>query len=300
MNSDEQPPVSPWTSMDSESGKPWESWDGSDPAWLPKEIDTTIVHSARRYDYWLGGKDNFPVDRESGDAVEAVFPTVRTAALQNRGFLGRAVRYLAEEAGIDQFLDIGTGIPAAGNTHEVAQAVAPSSRVVYVDNDPIVLAHARALLTSTHADGMTAYIDADLRDPQSILGSPALADTLDLSRPVALMLIAVLHFLPDSDHPYDIVRTLTDALPPGSFLAIAHGTGDYLPPETRDRLNALNPSNGQAWMRGLDDIAHFFDGHSLVSPGIVPVHAWHPDQDDRRPYIAAEEIISYGGVARLG
>ena len=179
-------------------------------------IDTTVPHPARRYNYWLGGKDNFQADRESGDAMAAAFPTIRTSALENRRFLQRAVGYLAREAGIRQFLDIGTGIPTANNTHEVAQAVAPESRVVYVDNDPIVLAHARALLTSS-PEGATAYIDADLRDPEKILAHPELQRTIDLSQPVGLMLVAVLHFVPDGDDPYALVRRLLDALPAGQL-----------------------------------------------------------------------------------
>src|SRR5690242_4503822 len=175
-------------------------------------VDETRVHSARRYNYWLGGKDNFAVDRESGDQIAAVFPTIRVTARENRGFLRRAVTHLAAEAGVRQFLDIGTGLPTADNTHEVAQRVAPSSRVVYVDNDPMVLVHARALLTST-PEGRTHYLEADLRTPGKILADPEVLDVLDLDQPVALMLVAVLHFVRDDAEAREIVRTLVDALP---------------------------------------------------------------------------------------
>ena len=192
---------------------------------LPTEIDTSRPHPARIYDYFLGGKDNFAADREVAEKVLASWPAIRIGARENRRSWP-GVRYLAGEAGIRQFLDIGTGLPTADNVHEVAQAVAPSARVVYVDNDPLVLAHARALLTSS-PEGRTAYIHADLRDPAAILRDPATRDVLDFSQPVALMLVAVLHFLPDEDKPAEIVATLLDALPPGSYLVASHITGEH-------------------------------------------------------------------------
>src|ERR1051326_9170709 len=178
-------------------------------------IDTSMAHSARIYDYYLGGQDNFPADRRTAERAAESWPAVRTAVRENRAFLGRAVRFLVAEAGIRQFLDIGTGLPSANNVHEVAQGLVPSCRVVYVDNDPIVLAHARALLTSS-PEGKTAYIHADLREPEKILADPVTVATLDFSQPIALMLVAVLHFLTDADGPYQIVDTLLDALPAGS------------------------------------------------------------------------------------
>src|SRR5882757_264652 len=190
---------------------------------LPPEIDTSRPHSARVYDYMIGGKNNFAADRETAAQVLKHSPNAHTAARENRAFLGRAVRFLAAEAGIRQFLDIGTGLPTANNVHEVAQAATPASRVVYADNDPMVLAHARALLTSS-LEGRTAYIQADLRDPGSILASPVLREVLDLGQPVALMLIAVLHFIPDEDEPGKVIAALMDALPPGSYLAASHTT----------------------------------------------------------------------------
>jgi hypothetical protein len=264
--------------------------------WVPPEIDTTVAHPARRYDYWLGGKDNFAADRESGDAVEAAFPTIRLAVLENRRFLGRAVRFLAQEAGIEQFLDIGTGIPAAGNTHEVAQGFNPKARVVYVDNDPIVLTHARALLTSTTGEGTTAYIDADLRDPDAILADPALASTLDLSRPVALMLIAVLHFLGDDDDPYGTVSRLVAALPAGSYLVISHTTFDYMPPE---QVAANLAIDARFRPRSRDEVARFFAGLDLVPPGLLPCSQWCADHEPQ-PRPAVADVAMYGGIGSVG
>lgn len=264
--------------------------------WLPPEIDTTVPHPARRYDYWLGGKDNFAADRTSGDAVEAAFPTIRLAVLENRRFLGRAVEFLATEAGVEQFLDIGTGIPAAGNTHEVAQRFNPKARVVYVDNDPIVLAHARALLTSTTDEGATSYIDADLRDPDSILADPALASTLDLSRPVALMLVSVLHFLGEDNDPYGTVGRLVAALSPGSYLVISHVTLDYLPPEEAAVVQASDPL---ARARTREEVARFFDGMDLVPPGLVPTSEWRAEHE-AQPRPSGAEVAAYGGIARIG
>jgi len=266
--------------------------------WLRRGVDVTVAHPARRYDYWLGGKDNFPADRESGDAVAAAFPTIRTAVVENRRFLGRAVRFLAEDAGIDQFLDIGTGIPAADNTHEVAQRIVPSSRVVYVDNDPIVLAHARALLTSHHADGATAYIDADLRDPAKILADPALPGTLDLSRPVALMLLAVLHFVFDEHRPYDLVGRLVDSLAPGSYLVMSHTTNDLMSAETRAKVEAVTASQGGYQPRTRAEFARFFEGFDLVEPGLVPITDWRADGEPP-PRPTAADVGMYGAVARL-
>ncbi|MEV5205851.1 SAM-dependent methyltransferase [Micromonospora sp. NPDC053740] len=262
-------------------------------------IDTTTVHPARRYNYWLGGKDNFAVDRESGDQIAAVYPGVRTLARENRAFLGRAVRFLAEEVGVRQFLDIGTGIPSADNTHEVAQSVAPDSRVVYVDNDPMVLVHARALLTSNPA-GITAYLDADLREPERILADPQLSATIDLSRPVALVLVAVTHFLTDDDRPHEQVARLLDALPSGSWLALTHFTTDYIPTAIVERMYAEFASGRMkqdAVPRDRAEFARFFTGLELAEPGIVPVTEWRPRvPPELRPPPADASL--YGAVAR--
>jgi hypothetical protein len=248
-----------------------------DPDWLPPEINTGVAHSARVYDYWLGGKDNFAADREVGDAIIAAIPSVPLLARDNRAFLGRAVRYLAREAGIRQFLDIGTGIPTAGNTHEVAQAVAPDSRIVYVDNDPIVLAHARALMTSDPA-GATAFIQGDFREPGKILADPALRRTLDLDKPVALMLVAILHFLTDDENPQGIVSSLVDALPSGSYLIITNLTADFMDPDQAARATQAGQQGGITYVpRSQAEVAAFFDGLRLVDPGVVPMQAWRPD-----------------------
>ncbi|WP_446220730.1 SAM-dependent methyltransferase [Micromonospora sp. IBHARD004] len=261
-------------------------------------IDTSVAHPARRYNYWLGGKDNFQVDRESGDAIAAAFPAVRIAALENRYFLRRAVSFLSEEAEIRQFLDIGTGIPTANNTHEVAQSIAPHSRIVYVDNDPIVLSHARALLTSS-PEGATAYIDADLREPEKILNHPDLLRTLDLSQPVALMLIAITHFIVDSEDPYGIVTRLLDALPSGSYLAVTNVTTDLMPPEEKREADAAATSgrHGPIRFRSRDEFARFFDGLELAPPGIGPVAEWRAENEPQ-PRPSAADASVYGGVAR--
>ncbi|KAB1947196.1 SAM-dependent methyltransferase [Micromonospora sp. ALFpr18c] len=271
------------------------------PAGSPSDrIDTSVPHPARRYNYWLGGKDNFQADRDSGDAMAAAFPTIRTSALENRRFLQRAVGFLAREAGIRQFLDIGTGIPTANNTHEVAQAVTPEARVIYVDNDPIVLAHARALLSST-PEGATAYIDADLRDPERILTHPELLRTVDLSQPVALMLVAVLHFVPDGDDPYALVRRLLDALPAGSYLAASHATHEYLPPAVAEEARAAAKGGGPHGLINLRTRAEFtgfFTGLDVVEPGITSVAEWRAEGEPQ-PRPSVVEVSMYGAVARL-
>ncbi len=239
------------------------------------EFDTSVAHIARVQDYWLGGKDHFRADREAGEEAIAAFPEMVASVRNTRGFLARAVRYLAGEAGVRQFLDIGTGIPAVNNTHEVAQAIAPESRIVYTDHDPAVLSHARALLTSD-PEGETAYLDADLRDPEKILAEAAA--TLDFTRPVAVMLIAVLHCVPDRDDPYGIVERLVDAVPSGSYLAISHPASDIRAAEMAAMATRLNRLMAQqVTPRTRADVARFFDGLDLVEPGIVRAPEWRPD-----------------------
>ena len=264
---------------------------------IPPEIDTSKPHPARIYDYGLGGKNHFAADREVGDKVLASLPTVRTTARENRAFLGRTVRYLAEEAGIRQFLDIGTGLPTTNNVHEVAQSAAPSSHIVYVDNDPMVLAHARALLTSS-PEGRTAYIHADLRDPAAILANPVTRDVLDFSQPIALMLVAVLHFIQDEDKPAEIIATLLDALPPGSYLTASHVTGEHVPAvEATDGQRAYQDAGISFQLRDSDEFARLaFTGLELVPPGVVLVSEWRPEGPGPRPQPA--EVSCYGGVAR--
>src|SRR6201988_3808581 len=233
---------------------------------MQTKIDTSKPHAARIYDYLLGGKDHFAVDRETAEAAIATIPTGRTAARENRAFLGRAVRYLVTEAGIRQFLDIGTGLPSANNVHEVAQTAAPGSRVVYVDNDPIVLAHARALLTST-PQGRSAYIDADLCQPETILGAPTLAATLDMTQPVALMLVGILHFIPDEQDPARAVATLVDALPSGSYVTVSHGSPEFTPEGSATWTSTYRASGVPFQLRTTDEIVDLaFGGLELVDP----------------------------------
>jgi hypothetical protein len=242
----------------------------------PLTFDVTKAHQARSYDYYLGGKDNYAADRAAVDEQIKIVPNLGFTMQANRAFLGRAVRYLASEAGIRQFLDIGTGIPTAGNVHEVAQAIAPESRVVYVDYDPVVLAHARALLDSSEA-GATEYIDADLRDTGTILSRAA--DLLDFTKPVAITLISILHALLDADDPHAIVAQIMDAVPSGSYLAISHFGQELLPAEALEALmdSIRRTSLQQYTSRTREEVTRFFDGTDLVEPGLVPVEEWRPD-----------------------
>ena len=261
------------------------------------KIDTTVAHPARRYNYWLGGKDNFQADRESGDAIAAAFPSVRIAALENRAFMRRAVTLLVE-TGVRQFLDIGTGIPAPDNTHEIAQAIAPESRVVYVDNDPIVLAHARALLNSS-PQGATAYIEADVRDYPKLLDHPDLVRTIDMTRPVGLLLVAIMHFIRDTEDPGSIVAGLIDALPSGSYLVLSHAASDHWSEEGLARL--LNPEaqaqHGALRPRSRADLAGYTRALELLEPGIVSAAEWRADGEPE-PRPSAEEVSINALVGR--
>jgi S-adenosyl methyltransferase len=255
-------------------------------------FDTSVAHIARVYDYWLGGKDNFAADRVAGDEALQAYPDLVSSVRANRAFLARGVRYLAAEAGIRQFLDIGTGIPTASNTHEVAQSVAPQSRVVYVDNDPIVLAHARALLVSGPS-GATDYLDADLRDTAHVLDYAR--GRLDFSRPVGVMLVAVLHLVGPEDDPYRVVRRLMGAVPPGSYLLLSHVASDIEPEKMAEmgkRLNRLLAQKGT--YRSQPEVAAFFDGLDIVEPGVVPVPKWRPDSEVE----AARRAAMWGGIGR--
>jgi hypothetical protein len=242
----------------------------------PPAFDTSKAHQARVYDFLLGGKDNYAADRSAVDAWLEIDPELPFTVRSNRAFLGRAVRYLTAEAGIRQFLDIGTGIPTAGNTHQVAQAIAPETRVAYVDYDPIVLAHARALLVSSEA-GATEYIDADVRDTAKILGEAG--QILDFTQPVAITLLALLHAVPDADDPYGIVATLLDAVPSGSYLAISHAGLDLVDAGQHDSLMGVADRMIQQKItyRTREQLARFFDGTDLVEPGVVRVEEWRPD-----------------------
>jgi S-adenosyl methyltransferase len=257
-----------------------------------RTIDTSVAHSARVHDYWLGGKDNFAADRAAGDAVIAAYPGIVMSVRANRAFLARAVRFLAAEAGIRQFLDIGTGIPASNNTHEVAQSVAPSCRVVYVDYDPVVLLHAQALLTSS-PQGAVDYIDADLRDPQAILA--AAAKTLDFSRPVAVMLIAIMHLIVDADDPYRLVSELMAAVPAGSYLALSQVASDIEAEQMAEAAKRYNRMARETQRhRSHAEVERFFDGLELQEPGVVAVQQWRPGSDLE----ARARSAMWGGVAR--
>ena len=263
------------------------------PGAEPTTFDTSVAHISRVYDYWLGGKDNYPADREAAEQVIQAYPGILASVRAQRAFLGRVVRYLTAEAGIRQFLDIGTGIPSANNTHEVAQAVAPESRVVYVDNDPVVLAHARALLTSG-PHGATEYIDADLHDTGTILHEAA--RTLDFSRPVAVLLLGVLHMIPDADDPCGILVRLLAGTVPGSYLAISHPAIDVAAgrmAETQRRYNEL--AAVPATLRTHAEVARFFEGLDLLEPGVVQLHRWRPGSMGPVP---RQDVANYGGGGR--
>ncbi len=241
-------------------------------------LDTTVSHSARIWNYWLGGKDNFAVDRAAGDKVASMLPSIVAQARADRAFLGRAIQYLAGEAGIRQFLDIGTGLPTADNTHQVAQRIAPDARIVYADNDQMVLAHARALLTSSR-EGVCDYVDGDLHKPDAILAQAA--RTLDFTRPVALMLLGILHHISDTEQAYQIVQRLMAALAPGSFLAINHSTSAISGAAMEEAVAHWNQvGTPPMTLRSPEQIARFFDGLDLLEPGVVSCSRWRPGISD--------------------
>ncbi|MCQ9132777.1 MULTISPECIES: SAM-dependent methyltransferase [Streptomyces] len=254
-------------------------------------IDTSVPHSARIWNYWLGGKDNYPVDEQAGDAYTAVFPGIVTIARSSRAFLRRTITHLVSEAGIRQFLDVGTGLPTAENTHEVAQRLAPESRIVYVDNDPLVLTHARALLTST-PEGATAYVDADVMDPKRILASAA--ETLDLGRPTALILSNILGHVADHATARAIVTDLMAALPSGSYLAVNDGSRG-VDPVFEQAQDAYNESGAVPYnLRSIEEITAYFDGLELLEPGVVSVPMWRPEAGSPAPELIGE----HGGLGR--
>jgi hypothetical protein len=255
-------------------------------------FDTTVAHQSRVYDYWLGGKDNFAADREAAEQAMRDFPAIVDGVKEQRAFLARAVRYLAGPGGIRQFLDIGTGLPSANNTHEVAQAVAPESRVVYVDNDPLVLTYARALLASG-PHGTTAYLDADLRDTDAILEQAA--GTLDFTQPIGILLIGVLQLIADTDEPQAIVRRLLDAVPSGSWLGIAHPAGDVVPELVTMARHLSQRSVTSTTLRTHAEISRFFDGLELLPPGVVQLHHWEPGEAVPE---TGRQVPAYCGLAR--
>ena len=259
---------------------------------MPVEIDTSVAHPARVYDYILGGKNNFAADQAAARAALAANPALGTAMRENRAVMRRMTAFLAGEAGVRQFLDIGTGLPTSPNLHEVAQERAPSARVVYVDNDPIVLAHARALLTSS-PEGATAYLEADLREPDTILA--AARQTLDFSQPIALMLLGILHLVQDAEDPYKIVSHLMDALPAGSYLVISHPASDIHANQAEVQRRYNERVATPQTLRSHAQVCRFFDGLQLIPPGVVYVHTWRADPDDEPP---TEMVSAHGGMAR--
>jgi hypothetical protein len=266
------------------------------PGWVPPDVDTDKANIARVYDWWLGGDHNFRADQDAARAMIAIEPNARPVARANRAFLGRAVRFLAAEAGIHQFLDIGSGIPTENNVHQVAQATAPDARVVYADADDVAVAHSRLILDG---DPDATVIQADLREPASILADPETQLLLDFTQPVAVLLVAVLHFIPDADSPHQIVATLRDALAPGSYLVISHGCSDSRP----DVLSALETVYktkvaAQGRTRTREEIVHFFDGFTLIDPGLAWVSQWRPDRPEDIPE-HPEKYWLLAGVGRL-
>ena len=269
--------------------------DAMEPGFAASEIDTSKPHPARMYNAYLGGKDNYPADREAVREILGAFPEVRAIAQANRAFMQRAVRFLAGEAGIGQFIDIGTGIPSAGNVHEVAGQVAPGARVAYVDNDPIVHVHANALLTGS---GTTSIVLADLRDPDAIVEHPKLRELIDFTQPVALLLVAIVHFLSEEDYPGRIIATLREALPPGSYLALSHGTADFHPPGVaKEAAASYEHATAPLVLRSFEQVSAFFDGFELMEPGLVQAPLWRPDGRRPRPK-DLEKIGIYAGVGR--
>ena len=258
-------------------------------------IDTSVAHPARIYDYILGGKDNFAADRKAAQEALAAFPHLATAMRENRALMRRMVAFLARERGVRQFLDIGTGLPTSPNVHEIAQAIAPRARVVYVDNDPIVLTHARALLVSAD-EGATAYIDADMREPDKILVDPHLLQTLDLSEPVALLLFGTLHFIPEADNPYALVARLMSALPVGSYLAAQHPSADSYPGGVSP-ANAYSQAGIPYQNRTRDEFARFFTWLELVPPGIGLMSQWRAENEPQ-PRPPASEVGAYAALGR--
>ncbi len=260
------------------------------------DLRTDRAHGARIYDYILGGKDNYAVDRAAAETTKQVWPALPVHMRANREFMHRAGRYLATERGIDQFLDIGTGIPTSPNLHEVVQEVRPQARVVYTDNDPIVLAHARALMSSTE-QGRTAYVAADLHDPDTILAAPEFRESLDLDRPIGLMLIGVVHFIEDDDEALEVVRRIIDVLPADSCVAATIATDDFAPEMLSEvRRNYHEHGETLRW-RSRDKTAQFFDGLELIKPGIVQMHKWRPETDTYQQ-IREADIAMYGAIAR--
>jgi hypothetical protein len=263
----------------------------SEQGYPADRIDTSRPHPARMYDYWLGGHDNYEIDRDAAERILATSPGVLGAVQANRAFLRRAVRALVRDYGVRQILDLGTGIPTSPNTHEIAQAIAPETRVAYIDNDPIVGVHAQARLTGV---GATGFLLADAREPEAILWHPDIRALIDFDQPVALLLVAVLHFVTDKENPWQIVATLRDALPPGSFMALSHGTADDITADLSETARVYNGATASLTLRPRSEVAAFFEGFELIEPGLVTVADWRPDAVEPDP----RRFGIYAGVAR--
>jgi hypothetical protein len=278
---------------------------GNQPSSTPVAgtIDQRVPNVARVYDWLIGGKDSYEADRRAGQRLVTAVPGARQAARDNRAFLGRVTRYLTADAGITQFIDIGSGLPGPGPVHQIAREAQPAARVVYVDHDPIVVAHARALLAEGPLDGppQVTAVEADLRYPRNLLTDRAIRDTIDLTQPVAVLLIAVLHFIPDSARPHDIVRAIAGRLAPGSYIALTHVTADHLNPDAAQAARAAyDGASAPGVPRTRDDIERFLDGLELIPPGVTDVTAWRPELSPGRPRLrSAAPPVFYGGAARI-
>jgi SAM-dependent methyltransferase len=274
-----------------------------EPGGDPGGFDQRVPNAARIYDWLIGGKDHYAADREAGGRLVAAVPGARQAARDNRAFLARVTRYLAAEAGIAQFIDIGSGLPGPLAVHEVARQAQPGARVVYVDHDPVVVAHARALLADRPADGppQVTAVEADLRYPRNLLTIRAIRDVIDFARPVAVLLVAVLHFIPDDARPHDITRTITASLAPGSYIAISHVTADHLHPDAAQAARAAyHGASAPGVPRTRDDIERFLDGLTVIPPGVTDVSAWRPAPGAGQPRLRpAAPPVFYGGAARI-
>jgi len=264
------------------------------PGPLASKLDATTPNIARMYDYYLGGKDNFAADRACADKVLSHYPELRAVARENRAFLSRVVRFLAAEAGIRQFVDIGAGLPTMENVHEVAHAVAPQARVIYVDHDPLVCAHARALLAIRDT---VSVVQADMRDPEAILKDPETQRLIDFSQPVAILLVAILHFIAGDDNPYEIVGRLREAMAPGSYLVVSHAGSDDLPTRAQEAAAEYNRATAQMWFRTRTEILRFFDGFDLIDPGLVAADAW---RNPTPPHPGITNQLASAGFVGIG
>ena len=264
-----------------------------DPAWpAADKIDTSRANAARRYNYWLGGKENFAADRISGDLIANAYPTVKISAVENWRFVHRIVPHLVLKYDVGQIIDVGTGFPVSPNVVELAQSVDPRARIVCIDSDPMVMAHNRALIVGTH-QGSVAHIEADIRDPDAILNNSAMTKTLDLTKPVLLVVAAVLHFLSETDNPYGCLVKLVDGLPSGSYIVLTHAGETFM----TNNFDDADSYHGGFQARNRSQVAKFFDGLDMVDPGLVSVVDWLPD-DEPQPLVAARDAAVYAGVAR--